>query len=198
MNTEGLNANKYGKDKFPDVNWYSLNFSVHIALDGVVDITEEATLQGTVSVKRESLVYLLDKNKTGVSGNLVVVAPGGGSESLEARPGHYVIVLNQKRGFFQLALQTGACLVPSIGFGETNLFDQVPNPEGSTLRRLQDKMMRIVPLALTYSTHVLPYRRPVTVVELLFVCNFHLFKLRPFALHISDFVQLLYTLFIEP
>ncbi|KAM7538871.1 hypothetical protein Aperf_G00000055758 [Anoplocephala perfoliata] len=155
--SESLNVSKI----FPGIKIYTTTFN---SCFYVPFFREHILLNGTVSVRRESLVYLLDKNKTGVSGNLVVVAPGGGPESLEARPGQYVIVLNRKRGFFQLALQTGACLVPSIGFGETNLFDQVPNPEGSTLRRLQDRMMRIFPLALIYSTHVLPYRRPVTVV----------------------------------
>ncbi|KAM7542991.1 hypothetical protein Aperf_G00000011855 [Anoplocephala perfoliata] len=119
---------------------------------------------GCVSVSRESLVSLLDKNATGKSGNMVAVAPGGVRETLEARPGRYVFILNQRRGFFRLALQTGSCLIPSIGFGETNLFDQVPNPKGSILRKLQDRMMRTFPLAITYSTHVIPYCRPVTVV----------------------------------
>ncbi|KAM7532843.1 hypothetical protein Aperf_G00000128772 [Anoplocephala perfoliata] len=121
---------------------------------------------GCVSASRESLLYLLDKNTTGISGNLVAVAVGGAREILESRPGHYTLVLSRRRGFFQLALQTGSHLLPSIGFGETNMFDQVPNPASSRLRTLQDWAINTfqAPLAFFYSSRFIPYRRPVTVV----------------------------------
>ncbi|KAM3181494.1 hypothetical protein ACTXT7_014263 [Hymenolepis weldensis] len=123
-------------------------------------------LGGGVSVSRESLVYLLDKDISGKSGNLVAVSVGGATEALESRPGHYVLMLSRRRGFFRMALKTGAHLVPSIGFGETNMYDQVANPEGSTLRKVQEWFTKAFTLAppLFYSTRVIPYRRPVTVV----------------------------------
>ncbi|KAM7539124.1 hypothetical protein Aperf_G00000055966 [Anoplocephala perfoliata] len=104
-----------------------------------------------VSVSRESLFYLLDKNTTGTSGNLVGMVPGGTREILEARPGHYVFMLSRRPGFFRTALQTGSYLVPSIGFGETNIFDQ-------------NWLMPILPFLPTYSRYYIPYRRPITVV----------------------------------
>ncbi|KAM7535716.1 hypothetical protein Aperf_G00000090654 [Anoplocephala perfoliata] len=119
-----------------------------------------------VPVNQESLDYLLCKNSTGISSNLVAVAVGGARESLESRPGNYAIMLSRRRGFFRLALKTGSYLVPSIGFGEKNVCDQVANPEGCTLRRLQNWCMRTfrVAPALFYSKRIFPYRRPITVV----------------------------------
>ncbi|KAM7536291.1 hypothetical protein Aperf_G00000082535 [Anoplocephala perfoliata] len=112
------------------------------------------------------MLYLLDKESTGISGHLVGVAVGGAREALESRPGTYVILLSRRRGFFRIALKTGAYLVPTIGFGETNIYDQVTNPEGSTLRKLQNWITRISKVAPTlfYSNRIIPYRRPITVV----------------------------------
>ncbi|KAL5970305.1 2-acylglycerol O-acyltransferase 1 [Taenia solium] len=75
-------------------------------------------------------------------------------------------MLSRRRGFFRMALRTGAYLIPSIGFGETSMYDQVANPMGSALRKLQDWFTHIFTLAppLFYSTRVIPYRKPLTVV----------------------------------
>lgn len=43
---------------------------------------------------------------------------GGAQESLNAKPGHYQIVLKKRKGFIKLVLQTGASLVPVFSFGE--------------------------------------------------------------------------------
>ncbi|KAL5109131.1 2-acylglycerol O-acyltransferase 2 [Taenia crassiceps] len=121
---------------------------------------------GGVSVSQESLIYLLDKEVTGRTGNLVAVSVGGAIEALESRPGHYVLMLSRRRGFFRTALRTGAYLIPSIGFGETRMYDQVANPMGSALRNVQDWFTHTFTLAppLFYSTRVIPYRKPLTVV----------------------------------
>lgn len=46
------------------------------------------------------------------------------------------------------------------------MYDQVANPEGSKLRKIQEWFTKAFTLAppLFYSTRVIPYRRPVTVV----------------------------------
>lgn len=157
--SEALNFSKI----FPGIKPYMTSLNVFYNVPFYRDYVMTC---GSVSVSRESLTYLLDKDVTGTSGNLVAVSVGGASEVLESRPGQYVLVLSRRRGFFRMALQTGAYLVPSIGFGETNMYDQVANPEGSTLRKLQDWLTRAftLPPVLFYPSRIIPSRRPVTVV----------------------------------
>ncbi|KAM7535647.1 hypothetical protein Aperf_G00000091083 [Anoplocephala perfoliata] len=149
--------------KFPGIKSYVATLNRHYKVPFYRDF---AMTCGAVSVSERSFIYLLDKDSTGISGNLVAVAVGGAREALESRPGKYVLVLSRRRGFFRMAMKTGVHLVPSIGFGETNLYDQVPNPEGSILRKLQEWIVSTFTLssALFYSTRVIPYRQPITVV----------------------------------
>ncbi|VDK30354.1 unnamed protein product [Dibothriocephalus latus] len=124
-------------------------------------------LEGTVSVAKESLTYLLDPEVGSTTGNLVVVPVGGAREALESRPAKYVIELSRRFGFFKIALTTGCHLIPCLGFGETRMFDQVSNPPGSRLRQLQEWFTTKVTLSppLLYSTSILPYRFPLNIVR---------------------------------
>jgi hypothetical protein len=64
-------------------------------------------------------------------------------------------------------------LVPVFGFGENDVFQQIPNPPGSRLRRFQNAMSKLLSFSPPlfhgrgfFSTNfgVLPYRRPIDVV----------------------------------
>lgn len=66
-----------------------------------------------------------------------------------------------------------AWLVPVFSFGENELFDQMENPAGSALRRMQDRLQRIMGVAMPlfhargvfqYSFGLLPYRKPIHTV----------------------------------
>ena len=66
-----------------------------------------------------------------------------------------------------------AYLVPVYSFGETDIFEQVSNPEGSVLRTLQTKLTKWVGFAppmfhgrgiFNYSVGFLPYRKPISTV----------------------------------
>ena len=46
---------------------------------------------------------------------------GGAAESLNAHPGKLELVLRGRKGFVRIALQTGASLVPCLGYGENDL-----------------------------------------------------------------------------
>ncbi|XP_049895991.1 2-acylglycerol O-acyltransferase 1-like [Epinephelus moara] len=81
-------------------------------------------------------------------------------------------VLNRK-GFIKLALKHGAQLVPVFSFGENELFDQMENPSGSSLRRLQNRLQSIMGVAMPlfhargvfqYSFGLMPYRKPIHTV----------------------------------
>ena len=64
-------------------------------------------------------------------------------------------------------------LVPVISFGETDIYDQVNNPEGSLVRKLQNTWQKVTGIApvlalgrgiFQYSFGILPHRKPITVV----------------------------------
>ncbi|NXF85233.1 MOG2B acyltransferase, partial [Eubucco bourcierii] len=91
----------------------------------------------------------------------------------DAHPGALTLQLLSRKGFVRIALQHGAPLVPVFSFGENELFQQVPNPPGSILRRLQQRLQRILGVALPlfhargvfqYNFGLLPFRRPIHTV----------------------------------
>lgn len=96
----------------------------------------------------------------------VMVIAGGATESLDARPKTNLLTLNKRKGFVRLALQHGVPLVPVFSFGEyvyalllrlqwfifylsiphnirNDLYDQLDNPDGSTLRKWQNKILSV-------------------------------------------------------
>lgn len=89
---------------------------------------------GFASVSRESCNYLLSK---GIS---IVIVIGGAEDTIDAKPGTNKLKIKNKKGFIRMALKHGANLVPVFTFGENELFDQIPNPPGSRIRRLQTWM----------------------------------------------------------
>ncbi|KAF7643696.1 hypothetical protein LDENG_00235090 [Lucifuga dentata] len=125
---------------------------------------------GLVSSTKSSLSYLLSRPD---GGNVAVIAVGGALEALEARPGALTLQVQNRKGFIKLALKHGAQLVPVFSFGENELFDQMENPTGSSLRRLQIRLQSIMGVALPlfhargvfqYSFGLMPYRKPIHTV----------------------------------
>ncbi|XP_056156398.1 2-acylglycerol O-acyltransferase 2-A [Lampris incognitus] len=134
---------------------------------------------GLVSSEKSSLSYLVSRPE---GGNVAVIAVGGAPEALDARPGALALQVSNRKGFIKLALKHGAQLVPVFSFGENELFDQMANPSGSSLRTLQDQLQSIMGVALPlfhargvfqYSFGLIPYRkaihtvvgRPISVVQ---------------------------------
>ncbi|EDW74039.1 uncharacterized protein Dwil_GK21715 [Drosophila willistoni] len=136
---------------------------------------------GLVSVSKESLVYFLTKsndpkhkdNRDGFTSNAVAILVGGAQEALDSHPGRYILTLKNRKGFVKMAIRTGSSIVPSISFGEVDIFNQVANPPNSILRKIQDfvkKFTGISPLIpvgrgfFNYTFGFLPYRRPIVQV----------------------------------
>lgn len=92
---------------------------------------------GLCSVSKTSCQNILTK---GGPGRAIAIVVGGASESLSARPGVMDLVLKRRFGFVKIAVQTGASLVPTLSFGENDLYEQVENDENSRLRRWQKKI----------------------------------------------------------
>ncbi|XP_058400515.1 2-acylglycerol O-acyltransferase 2 [Diceros bicornis minor] len=125
---------------------------------------------GLVTSDKESADYILNRKD---GGNLLAIVVGGAQEALNARPGAYKLLLRNRKGFVKLALLHGAALVPIFSFGENDLFHQVENLPGSWLRRIQNKLQKIMGFSLPlirgrgvfqYSFGFMPYRRPITTV----------------------------------
>ncbi|KAM4677796.1 2-acylglycerol O-acyltransferase 2-like [Discoglossus pictus] len=123
-----------------------------------------------VSSEKGSATHLLSSKK---AGQAIVIAVGGPPEALDAKPGELTLQLLNRTGFIKLALTHGAHLVPVFSFGENDLYNQVSNPQGSLLRTTQEKLQRIMGLALPlfhgrgvfqYTMGLLPHRRPVYTV----------------------------------
>lgn len=125
---------------------------------------------GLVSSDKRSVSYLLSRPG---GGHAAVLAIGGAPESLEARPGALTLQLLSRKGFIKLAIKHGSPLVPVFSFGENELFNQMPNPQGSVLRGAQERLQKLMGVALPlfhargvfqYSWGLLPFRKPVCTV----------------------------------
>ncbi|XP_054594732.2 2-acylglycerol O-acyltransferase 2-A [Nothobranchius furzeri] len=125
---------------------------------------------GLVSSSKSSLSYLVSRPE---GGNVAVIAVGGAPEALDARPGALTLQVKNRKGFIKLALKHGAQLVPVFSFGENELFDQMDNPDGSPLRRLQNRLQSLMGISIPlfhargvfqYSFGLIPYRKPIHTV----------------------------------
>lgn len=112
-------------------------------------------------------------NKDGFTSNGVMLLVGGAREALYAHRNSYKIVLNHRKGFIRIAMQTGAPVVPVISFGETGIFDQPANPPGSFMRKFQElikKYTGVSPIFFNgrglfqYNFGLIPKRCPITQV----------------------------------
>jgi len=124
---------------------------------------------GGVCASKRGIQSLLQGKK----GKAAVLVPGGAKESLNGEKDKIRLVLNARKGFIKIALQTGASLVPTFSFGEQRTFDLISNPPGSRLRKVQDWFLSksTVPLffymgrgVFQYSVGYLPFRESVHVV----------------------------------
>lgn len=130
---------------------------------------------GIRSVSKESIRNILSKggaNNDG-QGRAVTIVVGGARESLEAQPGTLRLVLKGRKGFIKLALRTGADLVPVIGFGENDLYDQLSPKTHPMVHKTQMFFLKVFKFTipalhgrglLNYDVGLMPYRRPVDIV----------------------------------
>ncbi|KAF1953929.1 DAGAT-domain-containing protein [Byssothecium circinans] len=136
---------------------------------------EYALRMGLASVSRESCENILSKggrNGEGM-GRAITIVVGGARESLEARPGTMHLVLNRRQGFVKLAIRNGADLVPVVGFGENDIYEQLDPHAHPWIYRLQMLVKSLmgwtVPIfhargVFNYDVGVMPYRRPMHIV----------------------------------
>lgn len=130
---------------------------------------------GVQSVSKESIKNLLGRGgRDGRGmGRAVTVVVGGARESLKAQPNTMRLIIKDRKGFIKLALITGADLVPVIGFGENDLYDQLDPNKHPWLHNIQHYFLKVwkftVPLLhgrgiFNYDVGLMPYRRPMNIV----------------------------------
>ncbi|XP_055335830.1 2-acylglycerol O-acyltransferase 2-like [Paramacrobiotus metropolitanus] len=122
---------------------------------------------GCSSASKRNIKRIAEKS----TGNVLVLIPGGAAEMFEAWPGRNTLVLENRKGFIRMALETGCHLVPVYSFGETDIFHQVfDNPTGSRLRNVQSWFASLTgfPLVIFYGCSKIffwqPLKRPINVV----------------------------------
>lgn len=161
--TEALNFSKM----FPGLIPYMSTLEVQFFLPF---FREYLLLTGAVCPSRESIDYIMKRKQ---NGQTVILVIGGAKESLECRPGRADIFLKDRKGFCKIALKYGSSLVPVFSFGENDIYDQLSNPPGSLLRRLQTAFQDIVgfsPLVFfgrgvfQYGFGIVPFRKPINIV----------------------------------
>ncbi|KAI8314763.1 Diacylglycerol O-acyltransferase 2A [Colletotrichum sp. SAR11_240] len=130
---------------------------------------------GVRSVSKESIWNTLSKggrNGEGM-GRAVTIVVGGARESLEAQPGTLRLILKGRKGFIKMALRTGADLVPVLGFGENDLYDQLSPKTHPWVHNFQMFVLRVFKFTLpalhgrgilNYDVGMMPYRRPLNIV----------------------------------
>jgi 2-acylglycerol O-acyltransferase 2 len=98
-----------------------------------------ALRMGLASVSRESCENILSKggrNGEGM-GRAITIVVGGARESLDANPGSLKLVLKKRKGFVKLAIRQGADLVPTLAFGENDLYEQFDSTSHPYVHRAQ-------------------------------------------------------------
>lgn len=130
---------------------------------------------GLASVSRESCENLLNKGGLDGSGmgRAITIVIGGAQESLETQPGTLRLVLGRRKGFVKLAIRTGADLVPILGFGENEIYEQLSPRQHPWLHHFQLLLKKALGFTLpvfhargifNYDVGMMPYRRPMNIV----------------------------------
>lgn len=121
-----------------------------------------ALRMGLASVSRESCENILSKggrNNEGM-GRAITIVVGGARESLDAKPGSLKLVLKKRKGFVKLAIRQGADLVPTLAFGENDLYEQFDSTSHPYVHKAQlmvKKMLGFtVPLFHARGTLMIP------------------------------------------
>ncbi|KAI9136567.1 diacylglycerol-acyltransferase [Paraphysoderma sedebokerense] len=152
------------REKFPNImsRISTLGFNFYVPIWREVQLA-----YGQISVDYNSCKYFLSKSMNSLALSLIIVV-GGAEEAKYIEPNTMDLVLQKRKGFVKLALETGSSLVPVLTFGENDIYAQVPNPPGSRLRKFQDTLQRrfgfTLPLAYGRFLWLVPFKKPLVTV----------------------------------
>lgn len=121
---------------------------------------------GLVSCGRNTCLNIL----RGPPGRSLCLAVGGAREAIDAIPHVMDLTLKSRKGFVRVAVQTGASIVPVIGFGENELFNQLNSgPIREVQNTIMDKLGFFLPLfwgrgIFNYTMGLLPHRKQLNII----------------------------------
>lgn len=118
---------------------------------------------GFVSVSATSLKHILCRPSRG---NVIVLLPGGVQEVFFCNSHKkYIFFLKNRKGFVKLALLTGSPLIPTICFGENNIYNIVDNYFFYKFAKLFKKLLGfgfIIPIGKWYT--LIPIKNKITIL----------------------------------
>jgi len=132
------------------------------------NLNADSDYNNTTSSSTQNAGLKSDERTQKRKGKALMIVVGGAEEVRLMDPGTMDLVLNKRKGFVKLALETGSSLVPVITFGENDIYTQVANVHGSRMRKFQDMLIRrfgfTLPLAYGRLLWLLPFKRPLVSV----------------------------------
>ena len=122
-------------------------------------VREYILLAGFISADREALESKLRQ------GDSIVLITGGAAEALYAQSGRFTLYLKRRQGFIKLALETGAAVVPCLGFGENDSFSTLDvAKQDAGLMDLLLRIRKVLRFSTPLVTWPIPRRNPINVV----------------------------------
>lgn len=123
---------------------------------------------GVTSVSKKNALKVLQNNQS------ICIVVGGARESLLSSENTVELILNRRKGFIKLALETGNVgLVPTFAFGENNSYHILKTKNNSMLRNVQfwvkENFGFTIPIfyargLFNYDFGLLPFRNPIDIV----------------------------------
>jgi uncharacterized membrane protein YhdT len=108
------------------------------------------------------------REKSSETGKVLLLVLGGAEEATHIEPGTLDLVLIKRKGFIKLALQTGSYVVPTLSFGENEIYSTVPSPKGSLMWKLNRFTMNFfgfsLPIVLGRFLFLLPNPYPLVTI----------------------------------
>ncbi|KAG0028624.1 diacylglycerol O-acyltransferase 1 [Podila clonocystis] len=160
--TDGLNFSKVFPGIHPHLLTLQSNFQIPLYRDYIM-------AHGCCSVSKESCEHILNSGP----GNSIAIVVGGAQESLAAKPGTLDLTLKKRLGFIKLALVNGADLVPTLAFGENDLYELYGSTRVSKTYQVQQFLKKVLGFTIpifngrgvfNYEFGLLPRRKPVHIV----------------------------------
>ena len=116
---------------------------------------------GGVTCHKQAVVGRIANGRPGTA---MLISLGGAEEFYHMNENTLDLVILKRKGFAKIALQTGANLVPVIGFGENELFERLTHQIFDPLHALFNATIRAAAPLFRGKNWGLPARHPLVTV----------------------------------